>query len=243
MRPVPDAEGVLQLELLSAVPGVRHGFATRRGRLEDVLTPPIARLRQVHGAEVLVLPADAAARAPFLEPDVSARPPADALISDQPGAAVAVAVADCMPVLIADPAHRVVAAVHAGWRGLAAGVIENTVAELQQRYDSTPADLVIGIGPSIGPCCFEVGPEVIEAFAARGYQAEARRSGAVHGRPHADLGKVAAAILERLGVPQGQTADAALCTRCHSEWLWSYRKDGDGAGRMLCGLALEERGQ
>jgi YfiH family protein len=237
-RPLPDAEGVLQLELLSAVPGVRHGFATRRGRLEDVVPSPIARLQQVHGADVLVLPADAVARAPFLEPDVGARPPADALITDQPGAAVAVAVADCMPVLIADPAHRVVAAVHAGWRGLAAGVIENTVTELQRRYHSAPADLVVGIGPSIGPCCFEVGPEVIEAFAARGYQAEARPSGVDRGRPHADLGKVAAAILERLGVPQDQTADAALCTRCHGEWLWSYRKDGDTAGRMLCGISI-----
>jgi YfiH family protein len=239
MRAVPEAEGVLQLELLSAVPGVRHGFPTRRGRLQDVVAGPIARLRQVHGADVRLLPAAEAERAPFFAAEIGARPAADALITDQPGAAVAVAVADCMPVLIADPVHRVVAAAHAGWRGLAAGVIENTVAELRQRYGSDAGDLVVGIGPSIGPCCFEVGPEVIEAFAARGYQAEARPSGTDRGRPHAALGKVAAAILERLGVPEAQVADAALCTRCHSEWLWSYRKDGDAAGRMLCGISID----
>ena len=237
IRAIPDAEGIIQLELLSAVPGLRHGFTTRRGNLEDVVAPPIARLRQVHGAEVLVLPRQDESRQSFFGAAVEDRPAADALITDQPNAGVAVAVADCMPVLIADPRSGAVAAAHAGWRGLAAGIIENTVAALATNYGSRPEDLVVGIGPAIGPCCFEVGPEVIEAFAARGYEAEARPSGNDGGKPHADLGAVAAAILERLGVPQEQVADAALCTLCNSDWLWSYRKDAEAAGRMLCGIA------
>jgi len=236
IRALPDAEGIIQLELLSAVPGLRHGFATRRGNLEEVVASPIARLRQVHGAEVLVLPSEDAARQPFLCAAIEGRPAADALITDQLNAGVAVAVADCMPVLIADPRSGAVAAAHAGWRGLAAGIIENTVAALATNYGSRTEDLVVGIGPAIGPCCFEVGPEVIEAFAARGYEAEARAPGDAGARPHADMGAVATAILSRLGVPQAQVADAALCTLCHSDTLWSYRKDGDHAGRMLCGI-------
>lgn len=237
-RALPDAEGVIQLELLSALPGVRHGFATRRGRLEDVVPAPVARLRQVHGAGVLELPREPAARAPFLQQEVTARPAADALVSNAPGVTVAVAVADCMPLLIVDPRVGAVAATHAGWRGLAAGVIEATVARLSAAHGSRPADLAVGIGPSIGPCCFEVGEEVIAAFAERGYGDEVRVPGNQGPRPYANLGAVAAAILDGLGVPSEQVADVALCTRCNSDWLWSYREDGEAAGRMLCGVAL-----
>lgn len=238
IRALPDVEGVLQLENLHVLPGIEHGFSTRRARIEDALRSPVARLRQVHGADVHRLPADAASRRPYFEAEVDKRPPADALSTDAPGVAVAVAVADCMPLLIADPQARAVAAVHAGWRGLAAGVVENTVAAMAAAYGSHPADLVVGIGPSIGPCCFEVGPEVLEAFAARGYGDEARVVRPPGTRPHADLRAVAAAILRRLGVEPQNVADAALCTKCNSEWLWSYRRDGDNAGRMLCGIAL-----
>lgn len=237
-RAIPDAEGVIQLELLAAIPGISHGFATRRGNLEEVVSPPVARLRQVHGADVLELPADPAARAPFLHSEVAARPAADALVTDTPDAAVAVAVADCMPVLIVDPQVGAVAAAHAGWRGLAAGVIEETVAKMNARYGSRPEHLRVGIGPSIGPCCFEVGEEVIEAFTERGYGDEVRVAGNHTPRPYANLGAVAAAILARLGVPSEQVADVALCTRCNSDRLWSYRKDGEAAGRMLCGVGL-----
>lgn len=238
IRALPDAEGVLQLENLHAVPGVRHGFAARRGCLQDVVPAPAARLRQVHGTEVLALPQDAAARRPFYRTTVDERPPADGLMTDAPGATVAVAVADCLPLLFADRRARAVAAVHAGWRGLAAGVIENTVAALEAMYGISPSDLVVGIGPAIGPCCFEVGPEVIEALAERGYEAEARVSGVQGTRPYADLGAVATAILRQLAVPDDNVSHAGVCTVCNSDQLWSYRADGAAAGRMLCGIAL-----
>ncbi len=237
IRPLPDVEGVLQLENLHACDGFRHGFATRRARLADALPSPIARLRQVHGAEVHTLPSEPGARGPYLRDAVDERPPADALVSDAVGVTVAVAVADCLPVLIADPGTGACAAVHAGWRGLAAGVVENAVAALQSGHGSDPADLVVGIGPAIGPCCFEVGPEVIAAFAARGYEAEATVPGPPDTRPHANLPAVALAIVRRLGVAEQKVADAALCTMCNSDWLWSYRRDAEAAGRMLCGIA------
>ncbi len=241
IRALPDAEGILQLEILSTLPGVRHGFATRRGRLEDVVPKPVARLKQVHGAEALTLPPDPADRTPFLEAEVDLRPHADALITDRPGATVAVAVADCLPVLIADPHARVVAAVHAGWRGLAAGVIENAVETMASGFGAEPADLVVGIGPAIGPCCFEVGPEVLDAFSERGYGDEARVPSPQDERPYCNLSAVAAAIFRRIGVPPDNVADAALCTKCNSDWLWSYRQDGDNASRMVCGISLADR--
>ena len=241
IRALADAEGILQLEILWALPGVRHGFATRRGRLEDVVPQPIARLNQVHGIEVLTLPPEPADRTPFFEAEVDLRPPADALITDRQATTVAVAVADCLPVLIVDPHVGVVAAVHAGWRGLAAGVIENVVETMATGFGAKPANLVVGIGPAIGPCCFEVGPEVLDAFAERGYGDEARVTGPPAEHPYCDLSAVASAIVRRLGVPRDNVADAALCTKCNSDWLWSYRHDGDNAGRMICGIALTDR--
>ncbi len=154
---------------------------------------------------------------------------------------MAVAVADCLPVLIADPHARVVAAVHAGWRGLTAGVIENAVETMASGFGAEPADLVVGIGPAIGPCCFEVGPEVLDAFNERGYGDEARVAGPQGERPYCNLSAVASAIVRRLGVPRDSVADAALCTKCNSDWLWSYRQDGDNAGRMICGISLADR--
>ena len=88
IRALPDAEGILQLEILSGLPGVRHGFATRRGRLEDVVPQPVARLKQVHGAAVLTLPPEPDDRTPFLEAKVDLRPHADALITDRPATTV-----------------------------------------------------------------------------------------------------------------------------------------------------------
>jgi YfiH family protein len=238
IRALPDVQGVLQLENLHELRGFRHGFATRRARLEDALPSPVARLHQVHGAEVRRVPSEAEARRPFFERRIDDRPDADALTTDAPDTTVAVAVADCLPLLIADPEARAAAAVHAGWRGLAAGVVENTVAAMVSDYGSDPENLIVGIGPSIGPCCFEVGPEVIAAFAERGYEAAVRVPGPAGARPHANLAAVAAAILGRLGVPTAHVADAALCTMCNSDWLWSYRRDGEHAGRMICGIAL-----
>lgn len=242
--PVTTAADVLRLDRLQQMAGFRHGFETRRGRLADAVRAPIARLRQVHGAAVRRLPATAREQQPFFAADLGSRPEGDALITDLPGVAVAVAVADCLPILIADPERGAVAAVHGGWRGIAAGVLEAAIGALGSAFGSRPADLILGIGPAIGPCCFEVGEEVIEALAARGYREIARveaggpePGSAAPRRPHCDLAAAAFAIGVDAGIPPDRIEAAGLCTRCNSDWLWSYRKDGERAGRMLCGIA------
>ena len=193
---------LLQSPLLER--GFRHGFTTRRGgvsaapvdtlnlggrwgdlpervvenrrRLEHVAGRPIFFATQVHGAA-------AAAVAPGMTPQQMARLQADAVIASGPGAAVGVYVADCVPVLIGDVRTGACAAVHAGWRGTVAGVVGVTLRQLIAGGGRVE-DLRVAVGPSIGPCCFEVGPEVVAAVATIGEEPIAFATGASLGHVH-----------------------------------------------------------
>ena len=150
----------------------------------------------------------------------------DALVVRRAALAATVAVADCVPVLLAGAGGA--AAVHAGWRGLAAGVIPAAV----ERLGAVEA---AWIGPAIGPCCYEVSEEVAAAVVAAS-AAEVRRAGA-RARPHLDLARAASLQLARAGV--GAVTLLRHCTRCRSEWLESHRRDGERAGRNLALIWLE----
>lgn len=172
-------------------------------------------LRQVHGAR-----------------SRAARPGAcgegDALVVTRPGLAALIATADCVPVLIAAPG--VALAIHAGWRGLVAGVVGAAVAELAE-----PRQASAWIGPAIGPCCYEVGDDVAAAIAAASAPTVLRR--AATGRTHVDLAAAAAVELARTGI--GRIIHFELCTRCAGDRLWSYRRDRESAGRNLAAVWLE----
>ena len=145
----------------------------------------------------------------------------DALVTGRPGLALAIATADCVPVLLAGRDR--VAAVHAGWRGLVAGVIHTAVS----RLGLVPSEVRAWVGPSIGRCCYEVGDDVALRLTDAGGGAVARSgSGA---RPHVDLQRIADHQLRTAGVERVETI--RLCTRCHPDRLWSYRRDGGSAGR------------
>lgn len=255
---------VLQADLL-ARPGRRHGFTTRHG---GVSTGPFAALnlspkwpeetenvdanydrlarwagfdrqrlylaRQVHGVQGV--------RVEDQPPDEVRVQEADYLFTDRPGVTVAVITADCVPVLLADTNSRAVAAAHAGWRGLVAGVIQTAVRSLGE-LSSRPEDLVAGLGPSIGPCCFEVGAEVAEAF-ARAFPDEpdlvvpARRS-TPSSKPHVDLWRAARAALIRAGLDPARIADPPGCTLCEPGRYYSYRRDGARIGQQLAFIGLD----
>jgi hypothetical protein len=157
----------------------------------------------------------------------------DALISGRGDLALVVVTADCVPVLLG--AGERIAAVHAGWRGIVAGVVPAAVARLA----AGPAAVTAWVGPAIGVCCYEVGEEVAEQVAAA-----AGGDGCVHraasARPHLDLRSAVEAQLAAAGVAEVRHLD--LCTRCHPEWLWSYRREGPRAGRNLAAIAREPRG-
>ena len=210
-----------------AVPGLRHGFLDAAectaAEWETVLARvgvrlPLALPRQVHGTRVVsVVSADA-------------RPEADALASATPGLLVGVVTADCMPVLLADRRRRVVAAVHAGWRGAAAGVLEAAVAHLHAAFGTRPADLEAVIGPAIAGCCYEVGADVIDAFRARAGNPAAPAWTPRGSRLHLDLRIAARCLLEAAGVRS--VATLGPCTAC-GEGYHSYRRDGARTGRQL----------
>ena len=210
-----DPLHIYRVTELEAMPWLIHGFGTRFSDI-PALVAPLATLRQVHSAVCV----EAAGRSGVLGEG-------DALVENTPGRAVAVKTADCLPILLADARNRAVAAVHAGWRGTAAHIVEAAVAAMRDRFGTRAADLDAAIGPGIGPCCYEVGPEVAERFGREG-------------RTRLDLAAENRRQLEEAGVPRIYLA--GLCTMCGPEFH-SYRRDRDAAGRMhaFAGIVADGR--
>lgn len=212
--------------LLAGVPGLVHGFGlrfpgTRAAAREGAQAAfgesgTVLFLRQVHGCTV--------ATPPWTEP-----PDADASVTGQPGTLLAIETADCLPVLIVDPVRRQVAAAHAGWRGTVARVTRSAVRAMVDA-GSNPADLLVALGPSIGPCCYEVGPEVEAAFGPGG--AGFFVAGAA-GRKHLDVTAANLAQLEEAGIDPAHIDSVNHCTKCREDLFFSYRRDGAHAERMI----------
>ena len=228
-----------------------HFFTTREARLSSadswqrvgnlIGAREIVTVNQVHGCDVVVV-----ARGAALSADTQS---ADVLVSDRPDVAVAVRAADCVPLLLADVATGAVAAVHAGWRGTAAGAATAAVQALWRAFGSKPEHLVAAIGPSIGPCCYEVGSELVDAFAAAGHARHLIQRWFVSPPPRRDAARcglrpeartslrldVTGANRDQLmlaGVPEGQIYACGLCTAMHLDVLTSYRAEKEKAGRL-----------
>jgi hypothetical protein len=204
---------------LLAACGVEHGFGMRG--FEG--PPGLRRPRQVHGASAV--DAAACAREPL--------PEADAVISREPGVPVGVVTADCVPILVASTRGDAVAAIHAGWRGLARGVVEAGIDAL--RHAAPGAPLCAVVGPHIGPCCYEVDAPVIEALRAPFGAALADAIAPARvGHARLDLAALARAALLRAGLARPCVAELPRsCTRCEPERFHSYRRDGARAGRLV----------
>ena len=222
---------VLTSELLSSR-GFRHGFSLRgvdEEQLAEVVGFPLERLyqvTQVHGAAVqLVGPDDAQETVRAVEADALVAPPSS------PEVAVAVRVADCIPLLLADPVSGAVAAVHAGWRGTVARVVDAAIDHMARHARARPTDLLAAIGPHIRADAFEVGEEVAEQIAAEAHGADVVRRG--YDKPHVDLAAVVRAQLEARGVARAHVDDVGGCTWSEPERFFSYRRDGGRAGRHL----------
>jgi len=194
----------------------------------DVPPEAIRLIRQVHGATVAVVRRGSSG--PWTPPE------ADAIVSNDPSVAIAVRVADCAPVLLADRRLGVVAAIHAGWRGTVQRVGPAGVAALSGEFGSHPRDLVAAIGPCLSQCCGEVGEEVVETFRAAGHpDADLSRwfAPGASGRPYLDLPGANRDQLAASGIPESQIFDAGLCTRSYPSIFHSYRAAGAQAGRMV----------
>jgi YfiH family protein len=249
---------LITADALSSARGVVHGFTTREGGVStgdlstlnlarragerdehlvanwaaavDALSPGwggerLAIVDQVHGARVI----EAEPRGPL-----SPVGEADALITDQVGVVLAVRTADCVPLLMS--AGRVVAAVHAGWQGTAAGVVHTALKALLDRAGVGPSDVVAAVGPSICGRCYEVGPEVVAGLLGAGAD-DFCVGHSPRGRPLVDVG---AAVMSQLRT-SGVTAVERVCAcTLEREDLWSHRRHGAASGRQAALIALAE---
>ena len=235
MGGMDDLLRAVRVPLLDGVPGLRHGFEQRLGEAGESREEARARveralggrgrlllLKQVHGC--------ALARAPW-----EGRPQADAAVATQPGLVLGIETADCLPVLLVDPQRRVVAAAHAGWRGTVQGAARVAVRALVET-GSDPAALLAALGPNIGPCCYEVGEDVREAFGPAG--ARFFRPGP-RGKGHLDVRAANRAQLEEEGLRPERIASVDECTFCHADRYHSYRRDAKAAGRMINFVGFE----
>ncbi len=275
---------VLRLAPFTKLPWLVHGFSTRSGgvstlyganalnlgfmdwddpknilenrqRLQSAISAPSFRLvplKQIHSDLIHQISAGPA------EP-----PSGDASTTNKPNLLLSVQTADCVPILLVDPDKRAVAAIHAGWRGTLARISEKAVGKMRQEFGSKPADLLAAIGPSIGPCCYEVGVELVTKFTAlfadgHLYFDEPRTGDEPnpiqwlnmkppgHQPPpknvHLDLRKANLSQLKSAGIRESNVHVSELCTACNPDLLFSYRREGALTGRLMSLIGIRPGG-
>jgi YfiH family protein len=263
-----DACEVLRFERLAGVSGLAHGVFTRRGGVSAApydglnasastgdhpdsvrqnkaliaaaLGLPLVGARCVHAAEVVEVRregADDVRRAHLRTTE------ADAMMTDARGFALFWSFGDCAPILLYDPRHRAIALVHAGWRGTAQAIARRAVRAMAARYSSRPGELLAGIGPAIGSCCYEVTEAVREQFRATPEADEAavfaeRAQGDGPPRLYLDVRESNERQLLAAGLAPKQVETSGYCTGCRTDLFYSHRMERGGTGRFGVGVGL-----
>jgi len=255
-----------EFENLGRIPGLRHFITSREG---GVSQPPydslnlglhtadnqdhvmknrallaectgIARDKflyasQVHSGDVKVIDTDSVKRG-----ILTGNPRTDATITALPGICLMVMVADCVPVLLFDPLKRVSAVIHAGWRGTVQHIAHNTVSKMVEHFGCDPEDIIAGIGPSIGPCCYEVGEEVREVVQKSFGTTDGFLVYHSHSpKPHFDLWYANRRQLTDSGVAPENIEISRLCTKCHQDLFYSSRASVGITGRFAAGICMK----
>ena len=218
-----DPGEILRMPALEAFSWLDHGFGTKHSAdwpPEDAR----ATLKQIHSTLVTV------AHQPGLLGE------GDALVTAKPGLYVTIKTADCIPVLLVDPDHKAVAAVHAGWRGAAGNIVRSAIDTMVIEFHTNPAALWAAIGPGIRKCCYEVSGEVAAQFAPWLTEHSSAGNGTM-----LDLTEVIRRQLAEVGLPNEHilgVAGVEWCTRCEAETLHSFRRDKESAGRMFSAIGI-----
>lgn len=205
-----DFDGRLNAETVQSLTSYIH----ERFALE----PSLTTCTQVHGRQVQ----RAAGEESWRECDAC-----DALWSSEPNVALGIKVADCLPVSMIDPIHRVIANVHSGWRGTAKRITDATLDAVEQSTPFTPSVASAWLGPTIGVCCFEVGEEVVEALSAA-FGDVSEFVDRARAKPHVDLAGITARRLRERGFDGRRIFDSRHCTRCDGSLFHSYRRGSNG---------------
>jgi YfiH family protein len=245
---------------------VKHGFSTRKGGVStgyystlnlgikkkdsrEAIEENFKRLcqaveiepesmvlsQQVHQDRIIIVGADDRGKGIFRDTDISG---VDGLMTNEPGVALVTFYADCVPLFFLDPIHGVIALSHAGWRGTVAKIGAKTINKMCRIFGTRPEDCLVGVGPSIGPCCFEVDLPVMEQFSQAFPQYDDIILPGRPGKYYIDLWKANCLQLEELGVCTHHITLASLCTCCHKEIFFSHRGDKGRTGSMAAILTL-----
>ena len=225
----------------------RNAFQSAIGATDS----PLVLLKQFHSAVALYL------AAPTAEPHKG-----DASFTNSRSILLGVQTADCVPILLVDPKKRAVAAIHAGWRGTLARIAEKTIGEMRMHFGSNPADILAALGPAIGGCCYEVGTELVTEFASQFPDAEdyfdeprtgeepnplqwLNRMPPGHQPPpknvRLDLRKANRAQLLAAGLRDANIFVSNMCTACHTDLFFSYRREAARSGRLLSVIGLHPK--
>ena len=231
---VKEQNGVTYLQL-PLFRRTKHAFVTKTRKGEKTLRAALGipqgrllTLRQVHGAEVLIYEQHTRA--------LSHPPPYDAVITDKKRVALGIWTADCLPILMIDRSKKVIAAVHAGWQGTWRGVVQKAARTMIDAFESSPRDILAGIGPGIGPCCYEVGTDVKSLFQGS-HEGAHQFMQEREGRHYLDLRGIAQLELFEVGIPSENIEAIPLCTACRKDLFFSYRRDKK-PGRQLSFIML-----
>jgi YfiH family protein len=216
-----------------------------RAAIAETLALPLVWARPVHGNHIAVIHRefmeDAGQEKPWQERLRSIQ--ADAMVTDQPGFVMLWGFGDCAPVLLTDPRHGAVALVHAGWRGAAAAIVLHAVETMRLRFGTRPAELLAGVGPSIGACCYRVDDHVRAMFAADPF---ARETAALVERPdeegdpaiYLDIPETSYRQLRAVGIPRERIEVSGYCTGCRTDLFYSHRREPKPSGRFAAGIGL-----
>jgi YfiH family protein len=212
-----------------------EGNRSLLARAFGITQEKLVTVKQVHGSDILVIDEPNDDINHFLGIE------GDAIITNQPGIMIGVCVADCAPILLCDPEKKIIAAVHAGWKGTAAKLASKTVAGMKSLFECSPKKLQARIGPCIGKCCYQVDTPVKQAFTTNGLEWSAYAEASGPDTWQLDLAAANHALLIAAGIPAAQIQTSGMCVCCHRELFFSYRRDGAETGRQMGFIMLKEQ--
>ncbi|MBU5438163.1 peptidoglycan editing factor PgeF [Tissierella sp. MSJ-40] len=232
-----------EIEELKNTNLTEHLFSTRIGWEQDKLFSNLSKIfnvseekifstKQVHGIDILIIDNDNINSRDLLKEEI------DGIITNIPGIILTTYHADCVPIYFLDTNKKVIALAHAGWKGTLNNIGENIIKNMIKYYSSDPQDIMAVIGPSIGPCCYEVGKDVEELFLDRypNYDSILIKRG---NKIYLDLWKVNRTNLENSGIKKENIYSTTTCTSCNTHRFYSYRKEKGIKNRMIAAIMLK----